>query len=279
MSDRFRVPYRFDSDTCRRIAQNFAWGGTDCNAVLRLFELGAHAWERNTANLRLRRVPDDDPDYSFVVHEGDTSGALAQANMLKIVFSDAECWHGHQDFCRVVAKGRVGWYAVLIATYVLSTAVAIVAMARYCRHGGMHHVVVSCRAAMITLAAVSIFITLRGCECAFFGLVATHEIGHVLGIGHIPEVREAVMHPKYYEHLYNVCPNDDDMRALNASTRGFRDVVSSPTCVDEGPALQPAGFLSLVVALTGLGYIAVERLVVAFVLLRREAPRRLMGAV
>lgn len=271
--------YRIDADTCDRIGAQFTWGGVDCGTVLRLLELGAHAWERHSRTLVVRHVDDANEvahaATTFEVRDGNTQGTLAYAaGSWLIVFSESQCWHAHQDFCRVVSAWDsllYGLYGLTISTSTLTVLICIVVALVWPRYRSNLVVTAVVRALIVAALSSVAFAIVRGCECRFFGLVAAHEVGHILGIGHTDDAdRDAVMHPTYYERRTSVCPSAVDVRLLNETLGG---TALQADCIDEGPVLTPAGVMCLILAAGAVGYIVIERVAVVATTRLRIGPR------
>lgn len=274
------LTYSVTDEQCRRIARKFAWGGVSCERVLQLLEIGASTWERHLLNFRMRYVttrPETTDRHVRIESAADIEGddVLAYYYDLLgkdkiIIFTEDECWHAHQEFCSFVSVYKDVLWTIFGFVVTSCGLLAVVCLVHYCARPSRVYLFVIAMRCTVTIAVGSIAMAvLRGCECKYFGLVAAHEFGHALGLGHISEDRNAVMHPGYYERRISTCLEASDVRLLN-TTGDLDEEARTRVCLEDFPVLNPAGVMCLIIGSGCLAYIFVERAIVNIPALRRS---------
>lgn len=261
------VSYAIDSSLCRvasGVKQDIGFGPkVTCDEVTSRVDAAFHMWTAHAPAITARAAPrDDEAEVIFGTGSLDTNKlAVASVHTLMrngsrtivkadVVLNSDKCWYLDSFVCSHISKlltETVAGKAVLVATCVVWSVSSVLLLFYACRQSLPRRGLFFLLMVVVVDAPVLLFGAVLPClSCHNLMATLSHEVGHVVGVGHaaseglyfqcskmaaLPQTFDdpaaSIMHPRE-QRRYEVCLSDDDANAVEA-------LYSTPTSCSSSP--------------------------------------------
>lgn len=211
-----------------------------CNDIRSFVRKSFDQWQYNTP-IKFYEVTNTNSSNLTILstmHEGSTlAKAYINSSYLSVAIDKSDCWYTDRSFCRFIRKNRIFFLAVLSATFGCAILAAIYMIGQpFDKIDTMFRIVVW---SLVFCTPLIYWTCILPCiQCFDFVSTMTHEIGHILGLGHSNDINKAkycgcgqnrynctslpthsVMFT-HFDHHMSSCPAQDDINGVRTLHNG-----------------------------------------------------------